>query len=59
MVEPLVKAAVAIGVDALFLEVHPKPDKALSDGPNMIPLDELEGLLTRCLKIRNASSRPL
>jgi 2-dehydro-3-deoxyphosphooctonate aldolase (KDO 8-P synthase) len=43
---PLAKAAVAVGVDGLFLEVHPDPDKALCDGPNMIPLDELESMLT-------------
>ncbi|MEW6001051.1 MAG: 3-deoxy-8-phosphooctulonate synthase [Nitrospirota bacterium] len=41
----LAKAAVAVGVDGLFLEVHPEPDKALCDGPNMISLDELENLL--------------
>ena len=43
-VEPLAKAAVAAGADALFFEVHPDPDAALSDGPNMIPLDEFEAL---------------
>ena len=42
----LARAAVAVGVDALFMEVHPDPDSALSDGPNMIPLAELRGLLT-------------
>lgn len=50
-VEPLAKAAVAVGVDALFFEVHPDPDKALSDGPNMIKLEEFEGLLERVIKI--------
>ena len=49
MVEPLARAALAIGVDALFLEVHENPDEAPSDGPNMIPLAELEALLTRLL----------
>jgi len=39
---PLARAAVAAGVDGLFLEVHPEPDKALCDGPNMIKLDELK-----------------
>ena len=43
--EPLAKAAVAVGVDGLFLEVHPEPDKALCDGPNMISLDDLPRLL--------------
>jgi 2-dehydro-3-deoxyphosphooctonate aldolase (KDO 8-P synthase) len=42
---PLTRAAVAVGVDGLFLEVHPEPEKALCDGPNMIRLDEVEKLL--------------
>jgi 2-dehydro-3-deoxyphosphooctonate aldolase (KDO 8-P synthase) len=42
---PLARAAVAAGVDGLFMEVHPEPDKALCDGPNMIPLDELPQML--------------
>ena len=54
MIPTLVKAAVAAGCDALFLEVHPDPDKALSDGPNSLRLDELEGLLRVCLRIREA-----
>lgn len=41
----LMRAAVAVGVDALFLEVHPSPEAALSDGPNMIPLEKIEGFL--------------
>ena len=52
MVEPLARAAVAVGVDGLFFETHPQPDAALSDGPNMVPLDEFEGLLARLLAIR-------
>ena len=52
MVEPLARAAVAIGVDGLFFETHPQPDAAPSDGPNMIPLDEFPGLLRRLLAIR-------
>jgi len=43
--EPLARAAVAVGVDGLFMEVHPEPEKALCDGPNMIRLDEVEKLL--------------
>jgi 2-dehydro-3-deoxyphosphooctonate aldolase (KDO 8-P synthase) len=43
--EPLARASVAVGVDGLFLEVHPEPEKALCDGPNMVRLDELEKLL--------------
>lgn len=42
---PLARAAVGVGVDALFLEVHPEPEKALSDGPNMVPLALLEKFL--------------
>jgi len=45
--EPMAKAAVAAGIDGLFMEVHPDPEKALCDGPNMIRLDEMEGFLTR------------
>jgi len=56
MVPTLTKAAVAAGADALFLEVHPDPDKALSDGPNALQLDDLAGLLRTCLRIREALS---
>jgi len=52
MVEPLARAAVAVGADALFFETHPDPDHALSDGPNMLPLSQLEGLLRRLLALR-------
>ena len=47
----LVRAAVAAGVDGLFLEVHPDPDRALCDGPNMVPLAELRALLEMALRI--------
>ncbi len=47
MVEPLARAAIAAGVDGLFLETHPEPDTSPSDGPNMVPLDELPKLLAR------------
>lgn len=53
-VEPLAKAAVAAGADALFFEVHPDPDQALSDGPNMVCLDEFEGILQRIMKVYDA-----
>jgi 2-dehydro-3-deoxyphosphooctonate aldolase (KDO 8-P synthase) len=43
--EPLARAAVAVGIDGLFMEVHPEPEKALCDGPNMIRLDEVESIL--------------
>ena len=54
MVEPLARAAVAIGADGLFFETHPAPDSALSDGPNMVPLDQFAGMLRRLLRIRKA-----
>ncbi|NBO33384.1 MAG: 3-deoxy-8-phosphooctulonate synthase [Actinobacteria bacterium] len=50
----LARAAVAVGVDGLFMEVHPDPDKGLSDGPNMIPLHRVESLLEQLLAIRAA-----
>lgn len=53
-VEPLAKAAVAAGADALFFEVHPDPDNALSDGPNMVRLSGFEGLLQRVLRVYEA-----
>ena len=54
-VPALVRAACAVGVDALFLETHPHPDQAWSDGPNQIPLGEMEALLRRALAIRAAA----
>jgi 2-dehydro-3-deoxyphosphooctonate aldolase (KDO 8-P synthase) len=47
MVEPLARAAVAAGIDGLFLETHPDPDRSPSDGPNMVPLDALPRLLEK------------
>ncbi len=52
MVEPLARAATAIGVDGLFFETHPTPETSPSDGDNMIPLDEFERVLVRLLRIR-------
>ncbi|MBT4012128.1 MAG: 3-deoxy-8-phosphooctulonate synthase [Planctomycetaceae bacterium] len=52
MVEPLARAAVAMGVDGLFIETHPDPAQSPSDGPNMIPLNEMKTLLQRLTKIR-------
>jgi 2-dehydro-3-deoxyphosphooctonate aldolase (KDO 8-P synthase) len=51
----LARAAVAAGVDAVFMEVHPSPESAPCDGPNMIPLDEVEALIKRLLAIRRAA----
>jgi len=53
-IEPLAKAAIAAGVDGVFMEIHPDPAKALCDGPNSIPLDEAEALLVKLLKVRQA-----
>lgn len=50
----LARAAVAAGVDGLFIETHPYPDAALSDGANMLPLDELEPLLQTLVRIYNS-----
>jgi len=54
---PFMRAAAAVGVDGLFFETHPEPDKALCDGPNMIPLAEAEGLLKAALAIARAASQ--
>ena len=50
----LARAATAVGVDALFMEIHETPDTALSDGPNMVPLAQLEALLQQVLSLRAA-----
>ena len=50
-VQPLALAALAAGADGLFLETHPDPDTAISDGPNMVPLQDLRPLLEKCLKV--------
>lgn len=54
MVPFLARAAVACGCDAVFFETHPDPDRALSDGPNMIPLAELPVILRQLLRVREA-----
>jgi 2-dehydro-3-deoxyphosphooctonate aldolase (KDO 8-P synthase) len=54
MVPVLARAAVAAGCDGLFVETHPDPDRAPSDGPNMVPLDRLEALVRTCLRLREA-----
>ncbi|MDL2230921.1 3-deoxy-8-phosphooctulonate synthase [Bacteroidales bacterium OttesenSCG-928-L19] len=50
----IAKAGIAVGFDGLFIETHPEPAKALSDGANMLPLNQLKDLLTQLLKIRKA-----
>jgi 2-dehydro-3-deoxyphosphooctonate aldolase (KDO 8-P synthase) len=54
----LARAAVAAGCDGLFLETHPRPDEALSDGPNMIALADLPALVRSCLRVREALQTP-
>lgn len=54
MIETIAKAAVAVGVDGLFIETHPNPAVAKSDGANMLRLDLLEGLLERLVRVRKA-----
>lgn len=53
-IAPLARAAAAFGVDALFVETHPRPEEALSDGPSMLPLSEMDALLAECLAVRRA-----
>jgi 2-dehydro-3-deoxyphosphooctonate aldolase (KDO 8-P synthase) len=55
MVEPLARAAVAIGTDALFFETHPHPESSPSDGPNMIPLAAFESMIIRLLRLREVA----
>lgn len=54
LIETIAKAAIAVGADGLFIETHPEPAVAKSDGANMLRLDLLEGLLTRLTRIREA-----
>jgi 2-dehydro-3-deoxyphosphooctonate aldolase (KDO 8-P synthase) len=57
LIETIAKAGIAVGVDGLFLETHPKPESALSDGANMLKLDYLKDLLIRLLAIRKTISK--
>lgn len=57
-IAPLARAAMAVGVDGLFMEIHPEPAKALCDGPNSLPLDRMEELLRQLLRIREAAGQP-
>lgn len=54
LIETMAKAAVAVGFDGLFMETHPEPAKALSDGANMLPLNELRPLLKKLIRLRRA-----
>lgn len=54
LIETIAKAAIAVGADALFMETHPKPSEAKSDGANMLPLDQVEALLLVLKRVREA-----
>lgn len=54
LIETVAKAGIAVGADGLFIETHPRPAEAKSDGANMLPLEKLAGLLERLVKIRQA-----
>ena len=54
MIETIAKAAIAVGAEGLFIETHPNPSIAKSDGANMLPLDQLERLLEKLVKVRQA-----
>ncbi len=54
LIETIAKAGIAVGADGIFLETHPEPSKAKSDGANMLKLDLLEGLLEKLLKVKEA-----
>ncbi|MCC9135155.1 3-deoxy-8-phosphooctulonate synthase [Pontibacter silvestris] len=56
LIETIAKAAIAVGADGLFIETHPQPNIAKSDGANMLPLDQLEGLMQKLIRIRKAIS---
>jgi 2-dehydro-3-deoxyphosphooctonate aldolase (KDO 8-P synthase) len=58
MIPYLARAAVAAGCDGLFLETHPRPEEALSDGPNMVILDQLPALIESCFRLRRALETP-
>lgn len=54
LIETIAKCAIAAGADGLFIETHPDPSKALSDGANMLPLHEVKGLLEKLIRVRKA-----
>lgn len=56
LIAPLARAAVAVGVNGLFMETHPDPAQALSDGPNAVPLAELAGLMEHLLRIAESAA---
>lgn len=54
MIETIAKAAIAVGADGIFMETHPEPSKAKSDGANMLPLSQVESLVQKLIKIKQA-----
>lgn len=56
MISTIAKAAIAVGANGIFMETHPNPSQALSDGKNMLALDQVEGLLEKLVKIRKSLS---
>ncbi|MEE1220975.1 MAG: 3-deoxy-8-phosphooctulonate synthase, partial [Bacteroidales bacterium] len=54
MIETIAKAAIAVGADGIFMETHPNPKEAKSDGANMLPLAQVEGLLQKLIRIKQA-----
>ncbi len=54
LIETIAKAGIAVGADGLFIETHPDPKNAKSDGANMLPLEQLDSLLAKLTKIREA-----
>lgn len=54
LISTIARAGIAVGADGLFIETHPEPAKALSDGANMLPLEKMEGLLEQLVAIRSA-----
>jgi len=54
LIATLARAGIAVGVDGLFIETHPRPEAAKSDGANMLPLEQLKPLLERLVRLRHA-----
>lgn len=59
LIETVARAGIAVGVDGIFMETHPRPKEAKSDAANMLPLDRLEEILERLLHIRKAIQQPV
>ena len=53
LIESIAKAGIAVGVDGIFIETHPNPKNAMSDGANMLPLNKLEDLLRKLTSVRD------